>query len=327
MKSAELTAIGPAEQVVRCIDVPDPGAPGAGEVLVDLVACSINPADILMIEGNYASRPTPPCMLGIEGAGTVAAVGPGVTALKPGDKVMSLNRANWVQRIRERAEAFVRLPDGVHLEQAAMLKVNVATAHLMLKDYVELKAGDWVIQDAANSGVGVDVIRLARAEGLRTVNVVRRQELVAPLEAMGADVVVVDGPDLAARVAERTGGAPIRLGIDAVAGTAINRLAQCMAEGGTLVNYGLLSGEPCQIDAFQFVFRDIRLVGFWLAKLMRTMSFPDIQAMYASLATRLMDGTLHVPVEATYPLTRIPEAMAHAKREGRGGKVLLRPND
>lgn len=327
MKSAELTAIGPAEQVVRCIDVADPGAPAAGEVLVDLVACSINPADILMIEGNYASRPTPPCMLGIEGAGTVAAVGPGVTALKPGDKVMSLNRANWVQRLRERAEAFVRLPDDVDLEQAAMLKVNVATAYLMLKDYVDLKQGDWVIQDAANSGVGVDVIRLARAEGLRTVNVVRRQELVAPLEAMGADIVVVDGPDLAARVAQGTGGAPIRLGIDAVAGTAVNRLAQCLAEGGTLVNYGLLSGEACQVDAFQFVFRDIRLVGFWLAKLMRTMPYGDIQAMYTTLAARLMDGTLHVPVEATYPIDRISDAMAHAKREARGGKVLLRPND
>jgi len=326
MKSAQLSAIGPAEKTVRCIDVPDPGAPGAGEVLVDVVACSINPADIRIIEGNYATKPTPPCALGIEGAGTVAAVGAGVTNLKVGDKVMSLGRTNWTQRIRDKAETFVRLPKEVDLAQAAMMKVNVATAHLMLTQYVELKRGDWVIQNAANSGVGVDLIRLAHADGIRTVNVVRRASLVDALKKIGADVVVVDGPDVAQRVAKETGGAAIKLGIDAVAGAATGRLAQCVAEGGTVVNYGLMSGEPCQIDAFQFLFRDIHLVGFWLAKLMRGMKFDEIQAMYGKLGARLLDGTIHVSVEASYPLEKIADAMAHAKREARGGKVQLRPN-
>jgi len=326
MKSAELSAIGPAEKTVRCIEVPDPGAPDAGEVLVDVVACSINPADILMIEGNYASRPTPPCAIGIEGAGTVAVVGQGVTHLKVGDKVMSLARTNWTQRIRDKAATFVRLPKEIDLAQAAMLKVNVATAHLMLTQYVDLKRGDWVIQNAANSGVGVDLIRLAHAQGVRTINVVRRVQLVDTLKKFGADVVVVDGPDLAQRVAQQTGSAAIKLGIDAIAGEATGRLAACVAESGTVVNYGLMSGEPCRIDAAQFVFRDIRLVGFWLAKIMRGTKFDEIQAMYEKLATRLLDGTIHVPIEASYPLEKISEAMAHAKRESRSGKVQLRPN-
>jgi len=326
MKSAQLSAIGPAEKSVRCIDVPDPGAPGAGEVLVDVVACSINPADILIIEGKYATKPTPPCALGIEGAGTVAAVGAGVTNLKIGDKVMSLGRTNWTQRIRDKAETFVRLPKEVDLSQAAMLKVNVATAHLMLTQYVQLKRGDWVIQNAANSGVGVDLIRLAHADGIRSVNVVRRAALVDALKKLGADVVVVDGPDVAQRVAKETGGAAIKLGIDAVAGAATGRLAQCVAEGGTVVNYGLMSGEPCQIDAFQFLFRDIHVAGFWLAKLMRGMKFDEIQGLYGKLGARLLDGTIHVAVEAGYPLEKISDAMAHAKREARDGKVQLRPN-
>ena len=326
MKSAELSAIGPAEKTVRCIEIPDPDAPGAGEVLVDVVACSINPADILMIEGNYASKPTPPCAIGIEGAGTVAVVGEGVTHLKVGDKVMSLGRTNWTQRIRDKSATFVRLPKEVDLAQAAMLKVNVATAHLMLTQYVELKRGDWVIQNAANSGVGVDLIRLAHAEGIRTVNVVRRVQLVEALKKLGADVVVVDGPDVAQQVAQQTGGATIKLGIDAVAGAATGRLSACVAEGGTVVNYGLMSGEPCRIDAFQLVFRDIRLVGFWLAKFMRGMKVDEIQAMYQKLGARLLDGTIHVPIEASYPLEKISAAMAHAKRESRSGKVQLRPN-
>jgi mitochondrial enoyl-[acyl-carrier protein] reductase / trans-2-enoyl-CoA reductase len=327
MKAGQLSAIGPAEKTVHCIEVPDPGPPGAGEVLVDVVACSINPADILTIEGNYASKPTPPCPLGIEAAGVVAAVGAGVTHLRIGDKVMSLVRTNWTQRVRDKAQSFVLLPKEIDLAQAAMLKVNVATAHLMLKQYVALKRGDWVIQNAANSGVGVDLIRLARVEGIRTVNVVRRPELIGELKKMGADVVVVDGPDLAKRVEQETGGAAIHLAIDAIAGPTTGRLAQCLSEGGTVVNYGLMSGEPIQIDAFQFVFRDIHLVGFWLSKVFRTMSFEAIQAMYGKLAAHVVDGTIHVPVEASYPLERIAEAMAHAKRESRGGKVQLRPND
>ncbi len=326
MKSAQLTAIGPAENVVKCIDVPDPGAPGKGEVLVDMVACSINPADILMIEGNYASVPDTPCPVGIEGAGTVTAVGSGVTRLKVGDKVMSLGRTNWVQQIRDNAEAFIRLPADVELAQAAMLKVNVATAYLMLTTYVPLASGDWLIQDAGNSGVGVDLIRLAHAAGVRTVNVVRRNELIKPLKEIGADVVVVDGPDLAQRVAKETGGAQIKLGIDAVGGAAIGRLTDCVGEGGTVVNYGLLSGKPCEVNAFNFVFRDITLTGFWLAKVMRGMRFEEIQTMYEKLAKRLIDGTIHVEIEASYPLEQISKAMAHAKREARGGKVQLRPN-
>jgi trans-2-enoyl-CoA reductase len=326
MRSAQLTAIGPAQLVVECIEAPDPGAPGKGEVLVDIVACSINPADILMIEGNYASVPDTPCAVGIEGAGTVAAVGQGVADLEVGDKVMSLGRSNWVQRVRDKAEAFVRLPPEVDLAQAAMLKVNVATAHLMLAKYVSLASGDWVIQDAANSGVGRDLIRLAHARGIRTVNIVRRTNLIEPLKKLGADVVVVDGPGLAERVKSESGGAQIRLGIDAVGGSAIGRLTDCVAEGGTVVNYGLLSGKPCEINAFNFVFRDITLTGFWLAKLMRGMRLDQVQTMYEQLARRLLDGTIHVDIEATYALENISDALAHAKREGRSGKVQLRPN-
>jgi NADPH:quinone reductase-like Zn-dependent oxidoreductase len=196
----------------------------------------------------------------------------------------------------------------------------------MLTEYVSLSKGDWVIQDAANSGVGVDLIRLAHADGIHSVNVVRRSELIAPLKELGADVVVVDGPDLAQRVASETGGTHIKLGIDAVGGAAIGRLTDCVGEGGTVVNYGLLSGQACEINAFNFVFRDITLTGFWLAKLMREMKFEQIQAMYGQLAQRLIDGTIHVDIEASYPLEKISDAMAHAKQESRGGKIQLRPN-
>jgi NADPH:quinone reductase-like Zn-dependent oxidoreductase len=326
MKAVELTRIGPAAEVVHCAEVDDPGAPDAGEVVIDVEACSINPADLLIIEGDYANIPEPPCLLGIEGAGTVTAIGEGVKNVSPGDKVMSLFRANWAERLRLKDNEVIKLPEGIDLEQAAMLKVNGATALLMLDTFVDLKPGDWVIQDAANSGVGVNLIRLAAAKGLKTINVVRRQELVDPLKEMGGDVVLVDGEDLAERALKASGGNRARLAVDCVSGAIVMRLADCLVDGGTVVNYGLLTDDPCMLRPDQVFFKSIDLTGFWLAKMMPTMSYEEIVTMYEELAGHVLDGTLNVAVEATYPLERIKEAVAHAGRYKRSGKILLRPN-
>src|SRR5471030_1393331 len=108
----------------------------------------------------------------------------------------------------------------------------------MLSDFVDLKGGDWVIQNVANSAVGRLLIVLAHQRGLRTVNVVRRAELAGELKQLGADLVVVDGADLAERVARETAGAPIRLGVEAIGGAATGRLVECVATDGTVVHYG-----------------------------------------------------------------------------------------
>jgi NADPH:quinone reductase-like Zn-dependent oxidoreductase len=270
-------------------------------------------------------RPKLPATLGAEGVGRVIEAGPGVEAVAQGDLVMIIARDNWCQRRRLPANMVLKLPAGGDVLQLAMLKVNPATALLMLKNYVLLRPGDWVIQDAANSGVGTSLIRLAKAEGLHIVAVVRRQSLVAPLEAIGADLVVVDRDDLAERVSA-AGAGPIRLAIDAVGGEAVMRLADCLAEGGTVVNYGLLSGKPCMLGAHQTIFKGITLTGFWLQKNLTSMARADLEALYADLARRVADGTLSVEVEATYPIEQIQAALEHAGREGRSGKVLVTPN-
>ncbi len=326
MKFAQLNAFGTPSQVVDCLEGEDPSEPGPGEVLVEVLACPINPAELLIIEGAYASKPPLPARLGIEGAGRVLAVGEGVADLAPGDVVMSLGRANWAQRLLLKAGEVIKAPPETDIAQLAMLKVNPATALMMLRDYVDLAPGDWVIQNAANSGVGVNLIRLASALGLKSVNGVRRESLIAPLQAIGADVVLLDGPDLAERAAEESGGAAIALAIDAVAGSATERLADCLAEDGTVVNYGLLSGQPCQLRADQTVFKGITLTGFWLAKQMRAMTPERLTALYGALLPHIADGSLQVEVEATYGLDEVKQALDHAGREGRGGKVLITPN-
>ena len=207
MKVIEYGRFGAPHDVCRCIDIDAPGPPGADELIVEIAPCPINPADLLTIAGTYPGPAALPSRAGIEGAGHVVAQGDAVPAFAIGDPVISLGRANWAQCVALKESQAIKLPAGIDMRQSAMLKANPASAHLMLANYVALKDGDWVIQNAANSAVGRHVIALARARGLHTANVVRRAALVADLEAIGADVVVVDGDDLAERFAVASGGA------------------------------------------------------------------------------------------------------------------------
>lgn len=260
---------------------------------------------------------------GTEGVGRIVEAGADVRHVKVGDRVLLPGPGCWRERFRASAKSVFALPTDVDPKQLAMLRVNPPTAHLMLHDFVAPQAGQWVIQNAANSGVGHCLIRLAARAGLKTVNVVRRAELVEGLRAAGGDVVLVDGPDLDARVRAAIGDAPLPLAIDAIGGAATLRLGRCVSDGGTVVNYGLLSGEPCMIDGRDTVFRDVRLRGFWLRKWFVDTAPGQIAAVFRELGSHLADGTLAVDVEAVYPFRKIKEAVAHAARGGRSGKILM----
>jgi len=326
MKVAQFSAFGDPEEMIECVDVDDVGEPAAGEVVLDVLAFPINPADLLLIEGRYATRPPLPARLGAECVGRIAAVGDGVDNVAVGDLVVPLMRENWVQRRRLKATNVVQVPQDVPVAQLAMLRVNPPTAWLMMKKYVDLHRGDWLIQDAANSGVGRCLIKLAKAEGIHTVNVVRRSGLETELAGLGADVIAVDGPDLAQEVKAATHGAEIRLAIDAIGGEQVTRLGDCLVDEGIILNYGLLSGKAPRLRADQTVFRRLWLTGFWLAPWLENMTMDEVKELYGMLAARIADGTLEVPVEATYPMEQLKEAVAHAAGYRRAGKILVTPN-
>jgi trans-2-enoyl-CoA reductase len=324
MLAAQLKALGRPEDVIEVVEQADPGEPGPDEVVVEAEFVPINPADILNMEGKYgAAPPALPMTPGAEGVGRVAKTGSAVQHVKPGDRVLLPGPGCWRERIKAPAKMVFALPATVDPKQLAMLRVNPPTAYLMLHQIVAPKAGQWVIQNAANSGVGHCLIRLARRIGVKTVNVVRREELVAPLRALGGDVVLTDGADLDARVRAAIGEGALPLAIDAVGGAGTQRLARCLSDGGTVVNYGLLSGEPCMVDGRETVFRDIRLQGFWLRKWYVDTPPAQIAALYRELTSLLADGTLAVEVEAVYPIRNIKQAVAHAARGGRSGKILM----
>jgi NADPH:quinone reductase-like Zn-dependent oxidoreductase len=328
MRVVRFSRLGDPAEVLDVVEEPDPPPPGAGEVAVRLLAAPINPSDLYTVHGTYGVKPELPAVPGYEGVGEVTAPGDGVTHLRPGDRVLlSSSPGTWRDRFVLRAGPLFALPPADDL-QLAMLAANPPTAVLLLEQFVELADGDWVAQNAANSGVGAALVAVARGRGLRTVSVVRREAAAEQVRAAGGDVVVVDGPRLAERVREAVraaGGDParLRLGVDAVAGRETGRLMRCLAPGGTVVNYGGLSGQPIQVDAGDLIFAEATIRGFWLVRWFQRASRAEQARVFGEVGRLVAAGALRVPVEATYPLARVREACAHAAREGRAGKVLL----
>jgi len=321
MQAIQIEAFGNPAEVLKVVEVPDVGAPAEGEVVIALEASPINMSDLLMISGRYGHRPKLPSVMGTEGVGRVVAVGAGVKHLKQGDRTLVPYPAPaWAERIRADATRLRPLPSG-DVHQLAMLGINPPTAYLMLTDYVNLPSGAWVIQNSANSGVGRALIPIAKSLGLKTVNVVRREDVVAEIKAIGGDVVLVDGPDLNKRVAAETGSAPIALAIDGVGDSATTNLLGCLGDKGVHVFYSTISGKPSIVPATLLIFRDISMRGFWLAHWFNRAKPEAITEMYDRLTPLVASGAISSPIAGTYGFAEIAEAVTVAAKNR--GKALL----
>ncbi len=321
MKAIQIQAFGKPTEVARCVDIAEVGAPSAPEVVLAVEATPINPSDLLMIAGGYGYRPTLPAIVGSEGVGRVVAVGAGVKHLKEGDRTLvPFLHPAWAERVKVNASWLRPLPPG-DVRQFAMMGINPPTAYLLLTDIVKLPRGSWVIQNSANSGVGRATIALAKSMRLKTVNVVRREEVVAEVKGLGGDVVLVDGPDLAKRVAAETRNAPIALALDGVGDTSSMNLMSCLSENGVLVSYGAMSRKPMLISPASLIFKKQTTRGFWLLYWYQSAEADEITEMFDRLTPLVASGAISTPVVATYAFEQVTEAIAKAG-EG-GGKVLF----
>ena len=298
--------------------------PSPDEVIVQMLAAPINPADLNAIEGKYPGRRETPAVPGFEGAGIVVELGADVKNLAHGALViLPHDVGTWRDALTVKASELVAVPAGIDPVQAAMLKINPMTAWRLLRDYVELKPGDWLIQNAANSAAGRAVIQIASELGYRTVNVVRREELVEELKQAGGDLVLIDGEGLRDQVKEGTSGAPIRLGLNAVGGESALRLANCLAPSGTVVTFGAMSLQPLKIPNGLLIFKDLRLRGIWINKWYDNATMAERMDAFRPLFEMAKRGSLKPKVEKAYSLGQFKTAVAHAAQNKRAGKIIF----
>jgi trans-2-enoyl-CoA reductase len=323
LKAAIYETHGIPAEVLRIVEQPWP-VPAPNEVVVKMVAAPINPADLNAIEGKYPVRPTLPATPGMEGAGTVVEVGSAVRGLELGAVViLPHGLGTWREACAVPADKLVVVPEGIEPVQAAMLKVNPITAWRMLHDFVPLQPGDWLIQNAANSGAGRAVIQIARELGYKTVNIVRRTELVEELRSEGGDAVLIDGENLRDEVAAATQREPIRLALNAVGGDSAVRMAKALAPEATIVTYGAMSLQPMCIPNGMLIFKNLRFTGFWVNKWYDGATPKQRAEAFAPLFEMAQRGLLRTKVEKTYPLTEAKSAVAHAAQGKRGGKIVF----
>jgi trans-2-enoyl-CoA reductase len=317
---------GKPAEVLQVQEKPWP-TPAADEVVVAMRAAPINPADLNAIEGKYPVRSPLPATPGFEGAGIVVEIGSAVKNLTTGAQaILPHNIGTWREAIAVKAEELVAAPAEIDPVQGAMLKINPITAWRMLHDFVGLKRGDWMIQNAANSAAGRAAIQISRELGYKTVNVVRRPELIEELRNEGGDVVLVDSENLREEVKNATNGAPIRLALNAVGGENALRVANTLAPEATMVTYGAMSLQPLRIPNGLLIFKNLHFCGFWVNKWYDEATPQQRVETFKPLFEMAKRGLLRTKVEKAYPLAQAKTAVTHAAQSKRSGKVIFEFN-
>jgi NADPH:quinone reductase-like Zn-dependent oxidoreductase len=338
VKAIQFDAYGEPADVLAVAERPVP-EPGRGEVRVRILASPVNPSDLLYVRGHYSGvEPQFPAPVGFEGVGIVDALGPEAEGVVVGQRVAAMNGrgGDWAEYAVLPAGSSLPAPDGISDQQVACFVVNPASAILMVRHVLAVPRGEWLLQSAAGSELGRMIIRLAKRDGIRTVNVVRRRDSVAELEALGADVVIVstEGP-IDEQVHDIVAREGVKYAIDPVVGQTGTEIFKALHEDGKMLVYGSLTGEPIRIGEDP---RDILSgrrtlevfwLGYWLPKLDESGFYPagkpagfqlvqDIEAL-------MRDDVLVTSPGNTYSLDEIGSAVAQAESEGRHGKVLLSP--
>lgn len=320
--SARFHRFGKSHEVIQLEPLQLPEL-SAGQLRVKMLASPINPADLNFIQGNYGVLPELPASPGIEGCAEV--LESAANGFIAGDKVIFLERVGtWQSHLVCDASLALRIPADISAEQASMLKVNPATAWQILHGYVELKAGDWVIQNAANSGVGRCLIQIAKKRGLRTINVVRREGLEKELTALGADHVLQDDDGFVEKVRQICGDHLPQLASNAVGGDSALRQMDALADRGTQVTFGAMSMRSLKVPNKFLIFKEIHLRGLWITRWLAETPRSEVEAVYSQLASWVVSGDLLQPIDGTFSPAEIDSALLRAQQNQRAGKVLIR---
>src|SRR5262245_2103399 len=325
MQQLQLAAFREPSDVIELHTVSEP-ALGQEDVLVSMEAAPLNPSDFLLVRGLYGVRPVFPFPVGAEGVGRVTHTGAKVGVALRGRRVLILptyEQGTWADQVVVPVRNLVPMRDEADPLQLSMIGINPATAYLLLNRYVSLMPGDWIGQTAANAAMGQYLIALAKPAGVKTLNVVRREDAAQQVRQWGGDRVVQQGDNLHNEVEEALDGKRLSLVLDTVGGTSVGEVAKSLKTGGSIVVYGIQSGQFPAISLRDFVFRGLSLHGFWLANWIRNAPRTEIQEIYQKLGDLVAEGSLSAAVEQVYPLEQFQEAFEQSLKPNRGGKILF----
>jgi len=326
MRRLQVVAHGEPSDVIKLNAVSQP-ALGQEEVLISMEAAPLNPSDFLFVRGTYGVSPVFPSPVGAEGVGRITKIGSKVDVALQGKRVLIIptyEQGTWADQVVAPVRNIVPMSDEADPLQLSMIGINPVTAYLLLNRYVSLMPGDWIGQTAANAAIGQYIIKLARLAGLKTLNVVRREEAAEQVRQWGGDRVVLQGDNLHKDIEEALGGKKLSLVLDIVGGTPVGELAKSLRTGGSIVVYAMQSGQFPAVPPGEFIYRGLSLHGFWLINWIRNAPRTEIREIYQKLGDLVADGSLSAAVEHVYPLEQFKEAFEQSLKSNRSGKILFK---
>lgn len=312
------SAIAPA-----LVDIAIP-MPAAGEIQLQIEACGLNFADLLMAKGTYQDTPDAPFTLGMEVCGTVTALGAGVTSPRIGARVAVFGGQGGLAEHGVFPAALCQVvPDGMTSAQAAGFQVAYGTSHLALTRRANLQAGETLLVLGAAGGVGLTAVEIGKAMGATVIAVARGADKLAVAKAAGADHLLdANGVDLAQDV-RALGGADVVY--DPVGGDAFTAAMRATNREGRIISIGFASGNVPQVPANHLLVKNITLIGFYWGGYLKfnpaalTQSMKELMDWYA-------DGRLSPHVSHVVPLSDAAEALDLLRTRKSTGKVVVTPN-
>lgn len=299
--------------------------PGPGQARIRVTLATIHNHDLWTVKGSYGFVPDLPAAAGTEAVGIVDALGEGVEGLQVGQRVASgTSFGIWAEYALVDASGLIPVPEQLSDESAAQL-VAMPFSAISLLDFLDMKPGEWLIQNSANGAVGRMLAQLAESRGIHVVGLVRRDAGVQELAAQNiSGVVSTETPGWEKQVEEITGGASIAVALDSVGGSSAADLVKLLGEGGTLVSFGAMGNPIMEIPSGPVIFKHITVKGFWGSKVSREMPAEKKTQLFGELIARILDGTLTLPVDSTFDAANIVSAVRASSEPGRAGKVLIR---
>ena len=323
MRAIEVAAFGGTDQL-EAVNLTAP-VPGPGEVLVDVEACGLNYADVMMRRGLYVGGPAPRFIPGLEGAGTVAAVGDGVTKVVPGQRVMALiSHGGYAEQVVAPSTSVMPRPEGMSAEAAAAFPVNYFTADFALHFAGNVRPGQNVLIHAAAGGVGTAAVQLAKIAGARVIATASSAEKLERVKALGADVCIdYTKEDFLAAVKDATDGKGVELVLESVGGDVFDKSMAALRPLGRLIVFGIASADARRPDVRVMLFRNLWVIGLHLGALMgnQEVAKASSERLFGLLAT----GRIVPQIGHVLGLDEAARAQDLLGDRGNYGKVVIKP--